>query len=126
MREELMRIMNLVKDGKLTPEQAIELAEGMGIFSETSNFQKPKEGKKKLLYIQVRSADGDKVDMKIPVSLAQTMKLMLPSLKKNVPNVDLDLVSDQIDEALKNLPDLEGDIINVTGSDGTTVRIFVD
>jgi hypothetical protein len=47
-------------------------------------------------------------------------------LKKNVPNVDLDLVSDQIDEALKNLSDLEGDIINVTGSDGTTVRIFVD
>lgn len=123
MRDELLRIMNLVKDGKLTPEQALELAETMGLFSE------PKQqttGKKKMLYIQVRGNDGDKVDMKIPVGLAQILKLSLPALQEKVPNVDLNLLSEQLDEAMKNLSEIEGDILNVTGSDGTTVRIFID
>ncbi|HOJ87831.1 MAG TPA: hypothetical protein PLP64_03690 [Pseudothermotoga sp.] len=123
MRDELLRIMNLVKDGKLTPEQAVELAETMGVFSE------PKQqvsGKKRMFYIQVRSNDGEKVDVKIPVGLAQLLKLSLPVLQEKVPNVNLNLLSEQLDEAMKNLSELEGDILNVTGSDGTTVRIFVD
>ncbi len=123
MRDELLRIMNLVKDGKLTPEQAVELAETMGVFSE------PKQqvsGKKRMFYIQVRSNDGEKADVKIPVGLAQLLKLSLPVLQEKVPNVNLNLLSEQLDEAMKNLSELEGDILNVTGSDGTTVRIFVD
>lgn len=123
MRDEFLRIVNLVKDGKLTPEQALELAETMGFFSE------PKQSsteKKRMFYIQVRSDDGDKVDIKIPAGLTQILKLSLPALQEKVPNVDLNLLSEQLDEALKSLSEIEGDILNVTGSDGTTIRIFID
>lgn len=123
MREELFRIMNMVKDGKLTPEQALELAETMGIFSEP---KQQKSEKKRMLYIQVKGKDGDKVDIKIPVGLVQILKLSLPALKEKFPNVDLDLLSQQLDEAMKGLSEIEGDIINATGADGTTVRIFID
>ncbi|MFN4190852.1 MAG: SHOCT-like domain-containing protein [Pseudothermotoga sp.] len=123
MRDELFRIMNLVKDGKLTPEQALELLETMGFFSEPKQSS---TGKKRMFYIQVRSSDGDKVDMKIPVGLAQMLKLSLPVLQEKVPNVDLNFLSNQLDEAMKSLSQMEGDIINITSSDGTTVRIFVD
>lgn len=123
MRDEFLRIVNLVKDGKLTPEQALELAETMGFFSET---KQPSTEKKRMFYIQVRSDDGDKVDIKIPAGLTQILKLSLPALQEKVPNVDLNLLSEQLDEALKSLSEIEGDILNVTGSDGTTIRIFID
>ncbi len=123
MREELFRIMNMVKDGKLTPEQALELAETMGIFSEP---KQQKSEKKRMFYIQAKGKDGDKVDIKIPVGLVQILKLSLPALKEKFPNVDLDLLSQQLDEAMKGLSEIEGDIINATGADGTTVRIFID
>lgn len=123
MRDEFLRIVNLVKDGKLTPEQALELAETMGFFSETKQSSTEK---KRMFYIQVRSDDGDKVDIKIPAGLTQILKLSLPVLQEKVPNVDLNLLSEQLDEALKSLSEIEGDILNVTGSDGTTIRIFID
>lgn len=123
MRDELFRILNLVKDGKLTPEQALELLETMGFFCESKQSSTEK---KRMLYIQVRSDDGDKVDMKIPVGLAQILKLSLPVLQEKVPNVDLNFLSNQLDEAMKSLSQIEGDILNVTSSDGTTVRIFID
>lgn len=123
MRDEFLRIVNLVKDGKLTPEQALELAETMGFFSETKQSSTEK---KRMFYIQVRSDDGDKVDIKIPAGLTQILKLSLPALQEKVPNVDLNLLSEQLDEALKSLSEIEGDILNVTGSDGTTIRIFID
>ncbi|MGJ8455332.1 SHOCT-like domain-containing protein [Pseudothermotoga sp. U03pept] len=123
MRDELLRIMNLVKVGKLSPEEGVELAESMGIFSQPKQTA---QNKRRMLYIQVREKDGDKVDIKIPVGLTQLLKLSLPALKEKLPNVDLEFLSDQLDEAMKELSEIQGDIINATGSDGTTVRIFID
>ncbi|MEJ5230005.1 MAG: hypothetical protein WHT65_08380 [Pseudothermotoga sp.] len=123
MRDELFRIMNLVKVGKLTPEEGVELAESMGIFSQPKETS---QNKKRMLYIQVREKEGDKVDIKIPVGLTQLLKLSLPALKEKLPNVDLEFLSTQLDEAMKELSEIQGDIISATGSDGTTVRIFID
>lgn len=125
MREELLKLFKLVKEGKISPEEALEIAETVGIFSQPQQTTKEKTPGKKMLYIQIRSAQGEKVDVKVPVSMAQLLKLSLPALKDKLPNVDLQMVSQQIDQALNSLEEFEGDIVNISSNDGTTVRMFV-
>lgn len=126
MREELLKLFKLVKEGKISPEEALEIAETVGIFSQSQQTTKEKTPGKKMLYIQIRSAQGEKVDVKVPVSMAQLLKLSLPALKDKLPNVDLQMVSQQIDQALNSLEEFEGDIVNISSNDGTTVRMFVN
>lgn len=125
MREELLKLFKLVKEGKISPEEALEIAETVGIFSQPQQITKEKTPGKKMLYIQIRSAQGEKVDVKVPVNMAQLLKLSLPALKDKLPNVDLQMVSQQIDQALNSLEEFEGDIVNISSNDGTTVRMFV-
>ncbi len=124
MREEFVRVMNLVKEGKLTPEQAAELIET--IVSKKSIDEKQTDHSKKLIKVLVRSEKGDNVDIQLPLKLSKLLAISLPVLKEKVPGIDLNAVSQQIEEALEHLEALEGDIINVTTDDGTIVRVFVE
>ncbi|AEH52001.1 SHOCT-like domain-containing protein [Pseudothermotoga thermarum] len=125
MREEFVRVMNLVKEGKLTSEQAAELIETM-MSNFASSEKQTHEMSKKLIKVQVRSSKGDNVDIQLPLKLSKLLILGLPALKEKMPDVDLNVISQQLQEALENLENLEGDIVNITASDGTTVRVFVE
>jgi len=125
MREELLKLFRLVRDGKLSPEEALEIAETVGIFSQSQQPTKEGASAKKMLYVQIRDPKGEKVDVKIPLSMAQLLKLTLPALKERLPGVDLEMVSKQIDQALGSLQELEGDIVNISSEDGTIVRLFI-
>ncbi|WP_448517104.1 SHOCT-like domain-containing protein [Pseudothermotoga sp.] len=125
MREELLKLFRLVKDGKLSPEEALEIAETVGIFSQPQQPKKEGTSAKKMLYVQIRDPKGEKVDVKIPLSMAQLLKLSLPALREKLPGVDLEMVSKQIDQALGSLQELEGDIVNISSEDGTIVRLFI-
>jgi hypothetical protein len=78
-----------------------------------------------MLYVQIRDPKGEKVDVKIPLSMAQLLKLSLPVLREKLPSLDLEMVSKQIDQALSSLEELEGDIVNISSEDGTIVRLFI-
>ncbi|WP_448523716.1 SHOCT-like domain-containing protein [Pseudothermotoga sp.] len=125
MREELLKLFRLVKDGKLSPEEALEIAETVGIFSQPQQPKKEGTPAKKMLYVQIRDPKGEKVDVKIPLSMAQLLKLSLPALREKLPSVDMEMVSKQIDQALSSLQELEGDIVNISSEDGTIVRLFI-
>lgn len=124
MRDELLKLFKLVRDGKLSPEEAVEIAETAGIFSQPQEMPKEKSSRR-MLYVQIRSPKGEKVDVKIPLSMAQLLKLSLPVLKEKIPNVDMESVSKQLDQVLEKLEELEGDMINISSEDGTIVRVFV-
>ncbi|WP_448536224.1 SHOCT-like domain-containing protein [Pseudothermotoga sp.] len=125
MREELLKLFRLVRDGKLSPEEALEIAETVGIFSQPQQPTKEGTSAKKMLYVQIRDPKGEKVDVKIPLSMAQLLKLSLPALREKLPGVDLEMVSKQIDQVLSSLHELEGDIVNISSEDGTIVRLFI-
>lgn len=125
MRDELLKLFRLVKDGKLSPEEALEIAETVGIFSQTQQTLKEKPTGKRMLYVQIRNPKSEKVDVRIPLSMAQLLKLSLPIMKEKFPDLDLEMISKQIDQALESLEGLEGDIVNISSEDGTTVRIFI-
>jgi hypothetical protein len=124
MKEELLKLFRLVKDGKLSPEEALEIAQTVGVFFEPQQPREKTSGRK-MLYVQIRDPKGEKVDVKIPLSMAQLLKLSLPVLREKLPSLDLEMVSKQIDQALSSLEELEGDIVNISSEDGTIVRLFI-
>ena len=82
---------------------------------------------KKMFRIIVDSTGGDKVNIQFPVgAIKKILKVTgkLPISEKNLEGVDIASMMDAVSECLD--AEIEGDFVNVTAADGTTVRVFVD
>lgn len=126
MKEEFIRVINLVKDGKLTPEQAAELIETMVSKISVEERQANQSSRKKLIKMEIRSEKGDNIDIQLPLKMSKLLTLSLAVFKEKIPDIDLNLISKQVEEALEHLESLQDDIINIASADGTTVRVFVE
>ncbi|KLO20979.1 hypothetical protein X275_10110 [Marinitoga sp. 1197] len=125
MKEELIRILNMVKNGTVEIEEAAELIE---TFYDTKNTKSNSTQKRKLV-IKVNSSNGDKVNVKIPLGLIKMAKAMIPlSLAQQGTNMSKEQI-DQIMEALENInfDEFEGEnIIDVNSEDGDIVKIYIE
>ncbi|SHE76453.1 hypothetical protein SAMN02745164_01095 [Marinitoga hydrogenitolerans DSM 16785] len=123
MKEELVRILFMVKENKIEVEEAAELIEA---FFET---KKEKINTKRKLVIKVNSGDGDKVNVKIPLGLIKMAKALIPlGLAQQGANISKEQV-DQIVEALENInfDEFEGEnIVDVNTESGDVVKIFIE
>ncbi len=124
--EEKMRILKMVEDGTITAEEAAELMSAMGV-EETAGLPQKQTYDKKMFRIIVDSVQGDKVNVQFPVGaikkiLKVTGKLPIP--EESLQGVDLASMMDAIGECLDE--EIQGDFVNVSAADGTTVRVFVD
>ncbi|RKX37880.1 MAG: hypothetical protein DRP19_00355 [Thermotogae bacterium] len=125
MKNEVLRILKLVEEGKLSSEEAAELIKEVeGISQEPEKISKPSQ--KKFIFVQIRSEDGDNVDIRLPLSMANLLKATIPGvISKSAPQMNVEEITNQISAALEELSSTEGDLVNITSSDGSTVRIFV-
>lgn len=125
MKNEVLRILKLVEEGKLSSEEAAELIKEVeGISQEPEKISKPSQ--KKFIFVQIRSEDGDNVDIRLPLSMANLLKATIPGvISKSAPQMDVEGITNQISAALEELSSTEGDLVNIMSSDGSTVRIFV-
>ncbi len=113
MKEEILKILKMVEEGKLTKDEASELIEAL---KETEKEEKVIPSKKKFLRIRVTKQGKPTVNVTLPfslvkwgISLAQKMgRKNLTVEGKEIP-VDLN----ELNEALKD-PDFKGKIIDVT------------
>ena len=124
--EEKMRILKMVEDGTITAAEAAELMSAMGV-EEASGLPQKQTYDNKMLRIIVDSVQGDKVNVQFPVGaikkiLQVTGKLPIP--EESLQGVDLASMMDAIVECLDE--EIQGDFVNVSAADGTTVRVFVD
>lgn len=124
--EEKLRILKMVEDGTITATEAAELMEAMGVESE-SQLPQARDYDRKMFRIIVDSVEGDKVNVQFPVGaikkiLKVTGKLPIP--EENLKGLDLPALMDAIVDCLDE--ELDGDFVNVSAADGTTVRVFVD
>ena len=124
--DEKMRILKMVEEGTVTAEEAWQLMDAMGI-NEHTQLQSVTVYEKKLFHIHVESADGDNVNIQLPVGAVRkiikaTGKLPIPDTQTT--NVDfaelLDAVCDLLDA------EVQGDLINIEAADGDNVRIYVE
>lgn len=133
--DERIKILDMLKDGIITVEEANELLKatnikGLNNKKENEESELRKKDKKKLLHIKVISADGDKVMVNVPL---KAVKLLLKNGKINksirVGGIDDDFLNDSIDIDLINEfidSGESGEIINIESENGDKINIYID
>jgi hypothetical protein len=134
MNEERKQILDMLAQGKITAEDAERLIDKLGD-GDTHDASMPasaadKTSKLKYLRVLVDSTDGDKVNVRVPLSLIRTgikMTAVLPddvNDKLGDQGIDLtklsELDGEELNEALRDLQ------VDVDSSDGDTVRVFCE
>jgi hypothetical protein len=116
--DERLRILEMVREGKVSPEEATRLLDAL----ETERPRGVERGR--LLRVQVRRAAGDNVNVAVPLALADVVLRFLPKglrVTANGEEIDITrLVGDLRDSGAR------GKIVDVTEADGGHVEISVE
>lgn len=139
--DEKMRILKMVEEGKITAEQAMGLIDALGGSAQDHTGgsehadagQWPDGGRtqdasyeNKMLRIVVDSADGDKVNVQLPVKIIrQVLKVTgkLPIQGGEMQNIDLDALASAVLECLDS--QILGNIVDINAADGSAVKVFI-
>ena len=114
-------ILELLKEGKITSEQAEMLLDALNDDPQPSKdgVVLSKKTKRKMLYVHVNSKDGDDVKIQVPIEFAKFMKFAKLDPKLQEQNIDFEEIIKLIEDGL------EGDLVNITSADGDIVKILV-
>lgn len=137
MSEETLRILEMVKSGKISPEEGEKLLSAIGEGGET---KKPAAGKRSMLRVRVDINDPEKseqakVTVNVPLALAKKAAGLLALVPKDAKaelidnGIDLDAIN--LKELIELFEDgeLNEELVNVVTGDaekGATVRVYVD
>lgn len=129
MNEEISKILKMVEEGKITSEKAGQLIESLNPKNtsiETSQgTSNDADIMNKMLKIKVTSHDGDDVNVNLPIKFIKTMlktigKIPITDNIKGMENLDLNLISDAIDN------NLSGKIVDVKSANGDLVEVSIE
>lgn len=127
--DENMRILKMLEEGKITAEQAQDLLSAMGheqqLPAEVTDISES-EYNKKMFWIQVESMNKDTVNVKLPIkAIKKILKITgkIPVPKEEMQGFDMEELTNAIIECLDS--QVVGDIVNVTSSDGSKVRVYI-
>ena len=132
MKEEIRKVLEMVEQGKVNSAQAVELLEAMGLNDDAAPekaVRKPEQ--KRLLKISVNKTGGDKVDVKVPISLLQAgmgigKNFAVSAGQDNPAMKDLDW--DQLMLAINQMVEdgTSGEIVTVDSAAGDHVKIWLE
>ncbi len=129
-----MKILEMLSEGKITADEASSLLEKVSA-SESVTVPQAEETQTnhaapRYLRVVVDSADGDKVNVKVPMSLIKTgikLSALMPADAADAikdQGIDLSMLRDlPTDELIEALRELE---VNVDSADGDTVKVFTE
>ncbi len=143
MNEDRIRILNMLAERKITAEEAERLLDAIGTHAGTATAAGPAitgdpgpliEALPKYLFVKVNAANGDNVDVKIPIALIrsglkltslippQAMDQINDSMSEHGMSVDFNnLKPEDIDELVEALREME---VNVDATNGDKVRVY--
>jgi hypothetical protein len=133
MNKERRQILDMLAQGKISSEDAERLLDKLGA-DETSDTTVPlatgRSSKPKYLRVHVDSAEGDKVNVRVPLALIRTGIKLTAVLPNHVTErlgkegVDLSKLSElEGDELYESLRELQ---VDVDSADGDVVRVFCE
>lgn len=133
MNPERRKILEMLAAGTITPEEADRLIEKLGTsmeFAPEDRTSRRQPGSLKYLRVVVGGAEGDNVNIRVPLALVRTglkLSTMLPKQANEQlsrKGIDLSQLSGlQGEELIEALRELE---VNVDSIDGDKVRIFCE
>ncbi len=119
-----MRILDQLEKKEITAQEAERLLGELNKPAEETPAEvTPRSKRARLLRVDIKSSDGDKVNVQVPINFART--LMHGSKKfasTKLANVDLDL------EEVFNMIDAGeiGQLVDIESADGDIVKVYVD
>ena len=136
MNEETLKVLEMVKEGKLTPEEGEKLLSAM----EHTDTSLKKNTKYTMLRVRVDVNDPDKkeqakVNVNVPLTLAKKAAGLLSLVPKetkaelNEKGIDLDAINLQELIGMFEDGEITEELVNVETGDsvqGATVRVYVD
>jgi hypothetical protein len=123
LKEERMKILELLTKGVITSEDAEKLLSAIGDTPANDDTQTgiQKKNQFRMLKIFVDSADGDVVRIELPIEFAKLLK----SKKFNIDSLDdMDIDVDMLIQMINS--GAIGEIVNIKSADGDVVRIVVE
>jgi len=123
LKEERMKILELLSKGVITSEEAEKLLAALGAGTEEPEviLQPKKKDQFKMLKVLVDSSDGDKVRIELPIEFA---KLLKNKKLTHIDDTDLDIEIDSLIQMIN--AGVVGEIVNIKSADGDEVRIIVE
>jgi hypothetical protein len=142
MSNEKKKVLEMLAEGKINPEDAERLLERLDNSGGQSGHEgaadtesspgslSPTGGLPKYLRVVVDSSDGDKVNIRVPLALVRTglkLSTMLPTEaneKLHAKGIDLSHLGElETEELIKELRELT---VDVDSGDGDMVRVFCE
>lgn len=125
MKEDVLRVIRLLEEGKIDSEKASELIEALkGSPEENSSGTGKFEGMDgKMFRVKVKSVDGDDVNVQIPLGFVKGVLKACGRIPMNIDGlgeIDMNMLSQAIDSGLT------GRIVDVKSSKGDLVEIYVE
>ena len=122
MDTEKKRILEMVRDGKLTVDEAHSIIEAM---DQGGDAVRPAATSRPARFVRVRvmENEGTKVNVSLPVSMVRVLWRLIPKdalHELEEQNVDLDSILEAIDQGA------QGKLVDVEDEDGTTVEISLE
>jgi hypothetical protein len=124
MKDDVMRVLKMVEEGKISAEKGAQLIEAMKGESVPAVQEQPKISYDELmLKIRVISADKDNVNVQLPLKFIKGMLGAfgkMPMNIKGMEGIDINMLNDAIDSGLT------GKIVDVKSANGDIVEIVIE
>lgn len=119
MKHEIMKVLELIQEGKLSNSDAAEILSALKEES-APELEKNSYMSKSLKVI----VDGDdKVNINLPLKLVKSLHGAvenIPAIQKYLDGVDINLILDAISN------NIEGPIVNIDSANGEKVKIVIE
>lgn len=115
MNEERLRILEMVKEGKITPEEGARLLEELDRSPRPSN---------RVLRVKIVTADGQRVQFSVPVSVAKSVLSLLPEAARETiqaRGINVDEIAEAIERG-----GVRGPIVDIKDARGAVVEVLVE
>ena len=130
------KILKMVAEGKITVEEAEKLlnaiqgrksqpkpANSLVKLADKIKNSSPFSGK---IIIEINSAKGENVKIKLPLKLANLALSMIPKDKMSELNQDGVNLREIVNNISGFVDEIDDDILNITSASGDVVRIYIE
>lgn len=116
MKEEIMKILKMLEEGKIKAEEAYRLLDALGEVKSTHS-------KGKFIKIRIENEDGKVFNLSLPLGMIRSLRNLIPNDAKAILNdneIDLNEIVGIVNEGES------GTILDVEGEDGESIKIWIE